>query len=66
MEQKIELGAKVQVMNRTTQGKLIVEGYATIKGMDYREMNNEIYCSVLFEGDDAPVYRWVSRKVVRL
>ena len=63
-KQSIEIGKRVQVLNQTPSGKSFIEGFAIIRGMDYREVDGRIYCSVCFEGDSYDVYRWVNREVV--
>jgi hypothetical protein len=64
MKQSIYVGARVQVMNQDMQGNPIIEGYATVKGFSPEPRYDDyVYCSVLFDGDDMTVYRWISTDV---
>ena len=64
MEQEIAVGKQVQVINQDLDGWDFIEGIAVVKGVDYRDASGRVYCSVLFEGDEYPVYRWIRKEVV--
>jgi hypothetical protein len=65
MKQNITVGAKVQIVNQTPDGKEFVEGFAVIRGMDGITMQDDyVYCSVKFAEDESPVYRWIRRELL--
>jgi hypothetical protein len=63
--QEIKVGSRVQVINQTTSGLDFIEGYAIVKRIDWRDGGKDyIYCSVLFDGDEYPVYRWIRTELL--